>query len=220
MAYRTTVHKNPDKAGHSPSCDGILPAHPFRWGLFSGGPGRGKRNLVLCVLHHLMTKDARYDTISVIHLDKTTKEYEILEDSAPVFRLVTIEEDGVPDPEMWNPDERNLLIIDEINHGGLTRAETGALSRLFGYASTHKNLSIILQAQCAFETSPQIRRYLNMVTLWDQGIKQTEGLYSRLVGEPLGKYFRLCGSKYDSVTLDFSQDGPRFRLNFFTKIDT
>ena len=113
-----------------------------------------------------------------------------------------------------------MLIIDEINHGGLTRAETGALSRLFGYASTHKNLSIILQAQCAFETSPQIRRYLNMVTLWDQGIKQTEGLYSRLVGEPLGKYFRLCGSKYDSVTLDFSQDGPRFRLNYFTKIDT
>ena len=134
MAYQTVIHKNPDKAGATPSVDGILPAHPFRWGLFSGGPGRGKRNLVLCVLHHIMTKDAPYDTITVIHLDKTSKEYEILEDSAPVFRLLTIEEDGVPTPETWSPDERNLLVIDEINHGGLSRAETGALSRLFGYA--------------------------------------------------------------------------------------
>ena len=219
MAYQTVIHNNPDKAGATPSVDGILPAHPFRWGLFSGGPGRGKRNLVLCVLHHIMTKDAPYDTITVIHLDKTSKEYEILEDSAPVFRLLTIEEDGVPTPETWSPDERNLLVIDEINHGGLSRAETGALSRLFGYASTHKNLSIILQAQCAFETSPQIRRYLNMVTLYDTGVKSTIGLYSRLVGVPLGPLFKLCKTKFCSITLDFSQDGPKFRHNFFTPID-
>src|SRR4051812_36553491 len=76
-AGRMLIFKNPDKVGGGASGrEDWLPTWPFRM-LLTGPPASGKRNALLNVVTRL---DPPPDRIIVVHLDKDTKEYDILTD--------------------------------------------------------------------------------------------------------------------------------------------
>ena len=103
------IHQNPDKLMHDKppgNRSAIFPLHPFR-ALFVSMPGGGKRQACL----ELIGRHPKpFGTITVMHLDSGTSEYEILGENAKM-----ISEDDLPDASTFDRSKRNLLIIDEIN---------------------------------------------------------------------------------------------------------
>ena len=131
------VHQNPDKAAHDkPPGDrsALFPLHPFRL-ICASPPGGGKRQLCLDTIGR---HPRAFDTITIIHLaPKSTEEYKILGDN-----VTMLGENELPEPDSWDRDKRNLLIIDEINVSDKRPAWKKQFDRLFNYASTHHSLSI------------------------------------------------------------------------------
>jgi hypothetical protein len=107
--------------------------------LHRGSPGSGKRVLLLNQILRMKERPAR--TV-VIHLDKTTREYEKVADE--IHTDFTALGDG---------EQRTLLIPDELPWANLSKEHRGALFSLFSYGSTHKNCSIALLFQ-VFTTIP------------------------------------------------------------------
>ena len=156
------IHINPGKLKHDkPSNDrsAIFPLHPFR-ALFVSMPGGGKRQATL----ELIGRHPKpFDTITVMHLDPNSTEYEILGDAAKM-----IGENDLPDASAFGRSKRNLLIIDEINISDKKPAYKKSFDRLFNYCSTHCSLSIICQVQDAFTLPVSCRRAMNHWALWEK----------------------------------------------------
>ena len=154
------IHVNSDKLKHDkPSNDrsALYPLHPFRL-LMVSAPGGGKRQATL----ELIGRHPKpFDTITVMHLDPNSTEYEILGDGAKM-----IGENDLPDASTFDRSKRNLLIIDEINISDKKLAYKKAFDRIFNYCSTHCSLSIICQVQDAFTLPVSCRRAMNHWALW------------------------------------------------------
>ena len=76
--------------------------------------------------------------MTVIHADpENSKEYE--DTDAKVIGII-------PAPEEWESDSKQLVVVDDLDVARLSTRDASALDRLFGYVSTHKNISVILYA--------------------------------------------------------------------------
>ena len=58
------------------------------------------------------------------------------------------------------------MILEDIDLSSLKKTDLGNLNRLYGYASSHKNLSIALTCQNAFDCPPCARRVSNIFVLF------------------------------------------------------
>lgn len=211
-AGATIALVNPDKLAHDTQ-GGIIPAHPCRAGFF-GPPGSGKGVAAL----NLIARMPPFDTHTVLHLDPTTEEYTILDDR-PGYRIMGYYDDGVPESTEFDKSLRNLLIIDEIPLGSMSRSQKETMDRLFNYASTHRSLSILLLLQDAFQCPVNIRRTLTHISLWPATLAYTAQFYSRMIGVNMGRLLATC-KKHDYITVDMTGDGPRLRKNFVNRIET
>ena len=211
MARRAPpLHINPDKRQHdAPRHDksAIWPLHPFR-ALLASPPGGGKRQTTLEIIGR---HPKAFDTITVMHLaPKSTKEYEILGDSAKL-----IGEDDLPDVDHWDRDLRNLLVIDEVNVMGKSLAYKKKMDRTFAYASTHSSLSIIIQVQDPFTVPVSVRRSINHWLLWRSSDAYVVNTLGRRLGyKNLNDVFtQLNFGPHEHLWLDLSGNGPPLRRN-------
>jgi hypothetical protein len=104
------VFENPDKRDA-----GDVTASELSWpwrACICGPPGAGKRVLLLNMT--LLMKERPARTV-VIHLDKTTREYDKIADE-----LYTLD-DGFDFEALGNGDQRTLLILDELPWANLTK---------------------------------------------------------------------------------------------------
>ena len=218
------VFENPDKvgAGERSGKEPFMPTWPFRM-LLTGPPHSGKRNALLNIAVRL---DPPPTKIFVVHLDPSTKEYEILSDIAPT--------------EMFTPDEppnfseleeddggngRPLVIIDEVASKLMPTQARKELTQLLTYGSTHKNTSVMLCFQNLTSIDPAQRRCFNMFAIWPNVDDAVINLAAHRVGVPpeeMSDLMSLCKTQQDFIVVDTSRapsDPYRFRLNLIYPVN-
>ena len=213
MASRLTAFTNDDKKTHT--IGGILPGHPARIGFFAP-PSRGKRS---AALNLIARADPPFETITIVTHDPKTTEWNLLDDM-PEFKVMGYRQDGLPDPASFNRDKKNLVVADELPWDSMGVAERSKLERMFNWGSTHHSITLYVQAQDVFSVPLSVRRALTAICLWSSPLRQSQALYSRMLGIKLQPLFdTLCRSRYDFLYLDFSGDGPPVRKNVFEIIE-
>lgn len=148
---------NADKAFHEKWYDGrnkLNFPHPWR-GVFLGPPNSGKTTTIKNII---LRAKPPFQEIFCIHCDSAyTKEW----DDCDVEML-----EDIPAPEEWLGEVKTLVVLDDLEYKGMSRDQRSNLDRLFGFVSTHKNISVALTSQDPFNVPPIVRRCSNLWVLW------------------------------------------------------
>ena len=125
--------------------------------MLAAKPNSGKTTVMLNIILHVAQSDRPFERIVVVHCDpKQTKEYDDMDRELRV---------DIPAPEDFSPQQKTLCILEDLNYLNMSREQKGRLERLYGYASTHKNVSCMLTAQDPFRVIPSVRRCSNVFVL-------------------------------------------------------
>jgi len=179
--------------------------HPFRL-VIGSAPNSGKTNLIKNLIIH---QKPNFDRIILWHIDPETSEY----DDIDVEKTETI-------PEIKDIDKKkkNLLVIEDVDIKSIDKKSKSILDRFFGYASTHKNLSVILTAQRLYNVPVSLRSTCSHLILW----KNSDAHFIRSLADLFGlkheevKMYILLNSNncHDSFIFDRT-GGPVIRKNLF-----
>ena len=108
----------------------------------------------------MLRADPPFEEVVVIHCDSGyTKEYNDIGENLEMLN-------EIPAPEDWEGLKKTLVVLDDLEFKGMNKQQKRCLDRLFGYVSTHKNISCILCSQDAFNVPPIVRRCSNLWVLW------------------------------------------------------
>ena len=203
---------NKDKDFHEhwyPGRDELDIIHPFRIVLMSK-PNAGKTTVMKNILARIQEGKTPFERIIVVHCDaQETHEYDDLD---------CVLCSHVPSPQDISPSRKTLIILEDLNYQKMDRFEDGDLERLFGYASTHKNVSCMLTAQNAFSIPAHLRRCANVFVVWHNRDADMLKMLGRKIGlgykDLCRAIDRHCQDEHDSLWVDFTTGTPmRFRKN-------
>jgi ABC-type cobalamin/Fe3+-siderophores transport system ATPase subunit len=207
---------NPDKQFHEKWYKGrnmLNIPHPFRC-VCLGPPNVGKTTIVKNLL---LRANPQFEEVIVIHCDSGyTKEYDDIGDN---FELL----DEIPAPEDWEGLIKTLVVLDDLEFKGMSKIQRRNLNRLFGYVSTHKNVSCILCSQDPFNVPPIVRRCSNLWILWknqDMDAMATCARKTGLKSNNFNNIFKqLMPESKDSLWIDTTDHTPyKLRKNGYTII--
>lgn len=205
---------NPDKEFHekwNTNRNKLNLPHPWR-GVFLGPPNCGKGTVVKNLL---LRADPPFEEIFCIHCDPDfTTEW----DDCNIEML-----NEIPPPNEWEGEKKTLVILDDLEFKGMNREQKRNLDRLFGFVSTHKNISIALCAQDAFNVPPIVRRCSNLFVFWKSPDLVSMSQVSRKTGmksEQINNIFcKLMNDPHDNLWIDNTAKTPYpLRKNGFTLI--
>ena len=109
---------------------------------------------LIVVKNLLIRAKPPFEEVFVIHCDPDyTKEYDDI--GAVLLK-------DIPSPEDWEGQVKTLVILDDLEFKGMSKDQRRNLDRLFGFVSTHKNISCILCSQDPFNVPPIVRRCSNL----------------------------------------------------------
>jgi len=163
-----------------------------------------------------MRAEKPFQTVVIVHCDSLyTQEYKDIDNCVML--------DKIPAPEEWPGNRKMLVILEDLEFKGMNKQQKQALDRLFGYVSTHKNISVALCAQDAFNVPPCVRRCSNLFVLWKCPDMDSMNLVARKAGMTARKLNKLFETHVrapkDSIWVDLSDHSPApLRLNGFLKI--
>ncbi len=197
--------------------------HPFRV-CMSGPPNTGKST---CAKNIVLRAYPPFRRVTIIHADphhkvnkgdgnpgeeKGTHEYEDLGEHGVEMRS------DFPNPTEWNSDEKHLVIVDDVDLTALNKSQRSAADRLFGYVSTHKNISLIMCTQDFFRSPVNLRRNCNIFVLWNNPDKSSMATIGKRLGIPdFAEFMEThCPNKHDSLWRDETEGSPYpWRFNGF-----
>jgi len=196
---------NPDKEFHEQWKVGrnrLNIPHPFRC-VCLGPPNVGKTTIVKNLL--LRAKPA-FEEVVVIHCDSGyTREYDDIGDNLEILS-------EIPAPDDWEGEKKTLVVLDDLEFKGMNKEQKRNLDRLFGYVSTHKNISVVLCSQDAFNVPTIVRRCSNLFVLWKMKDMDSLAIVARKTGlraEEMRKIFtELMPESKDSLWLDHTDKSP------------
>ena len=205
---------NPDKKFHEewyPKRNPLNMPHPFR-AVLLGPPNVGKTTVVKNLL--LKSKPA-FKEVVVVHCDPDyTQEYD---DIGAQVRC------DIPAPEDWEGEVKTLVVLDDLEFKGMSKDQKRNLDRLYGFVSTHKNISVVLCAQDAFNVPPIVRRCSNLWVLWRINDLDAMATVSRKSGMKSDDYKRIFNSfteTRDSLWIDMTDKSPYpLRKNGYTLLN-
>jgi hypothetical protein len=166
----------------------------------------------------LLRAKPQFEEVVVIHCDSGyTKEYDDIGDNLEML-------DEIPAPEDWEGQVKTLVILDDLEFKGMNKIQRRNLDRLFGYCSTHKNISCILCSQDAFNVPPIVRRCSNLWVLWrcpDLDAMATCARKTGLKANNFNSIFnQLMLEPKDSLWIDTTDKSPyKMRKNGYTVIN-
>ena len=186
--------------------------HPFR-AVALGPPNSGKTTVVKNIL---IRAYPQFKRVYLIHCDgENSREYE------DVNGIEIMNE--IPQPEEWDGEDKSLVILDDIEFGAQNKLQKRALDRLFGYVSTHKNISVICCNQDPFCVPSIVRRCCNLFILWKQIDLDSLATCARKTGLRSDAFKALFDQLFtnpkDSLWLDLTDKSSYpMRLNGFKPI--
>jgi hypothetical protein len=188
--------------------------HPFR-AVFLGPPNTGKSTTVKNLL---IRQEPPFEEVFVIHCDaEYTKEYDDVGEDVKMLS-------HIPAPDEWEGIKKTLVILDDLELKTLPKDQKKNLDRLFGYVSTHKNISVCLCSQDPFNVPPIVRRCSNLWVLWRCSDLDSMSICARKTGlkaDAFNSIFSdLLLEKRDSLWIDMSNKTPYpMRKNGYTIIE-
>ncbi len=186
--------------------------HPWR-GIFIGLPSSGKSTYIKNII--LRTKPHFQEIIvSNFDSDNSTEWTDGIK-----VKFIT----GIPDPKSFDRKKKRLLIIEDLDVSNLKPIDKSNLNRLFGYTSSHCNLSIALTTQAAFDVKPSIRRMSNLFVLFkNHDLNSLVTLASRCglkAKHMIIIMSQLLSQLHSSLTIDLQDNSPaRYRINGFVEL--
>lgn len=235
---------NPDKVESRRELPGA-PQWPYR-AFVSGQCGSGKRSATMSIVAGTCC-NVWPTSIVVIHADATgsgPREYgfadriiglEDLEEFA-LGESVESENDSegerlaswfpLPVEDEFGQAERYLVVIDEIPWKTLNKRLVSCFERLVNFISTHRNTSVICQAQRYMSVPPEIRNAFNwLVFTGDRAIANgTERAdVAKRIGIPsedLTAILGLATDPFSILSCDMTETDPvaRWRLGFVSPV--
>jgi hypothetical protein len=205
---------NPDKKWHESwyAKRGKLNIpHPFR-SVLLGPPNTGKTTTCKNIL---LRQHPPFKRVVVVHCDPNfTEEYDDI--GAEIIA-------EIPNPEAWPGDKKTLVILDDLEFKGMSKGQNRNLDRLYGFVSTHKNISVCLCAQDPFNVPAGVRRCANLWVLWKMTDMDALATCARRTGmksDSFRQIFRdLITSDKDSLWIDLTDKSPmKLRKNGFQEI--
>lgn len=236
MPTQWKVYQNPDKTGHTKPPDYNLcqPGHPSRI-IVVGKPGCGKRSVMYNILENY--NDIEFDTVTEVHASANSEEHDIFQDPEDDYDYQCWQwsqiGDGTDEPypligtppisrfEKRHPDGsqmNHLLIMDEPPCEWTTkmRREVGTL---MNYNSTHNNCTIFLITQHFQNLPVQVREAAtHFIFFPTQNRLQCSFMGSKAGVDLYSLFQRFCRTKYDSIMVDTTGEGPRVRRNVYEVI--
>jgi hypothetical protein len=187
--------------------------HPFR-GAFCGPPSSGKSTSIKNII---IRSSPVFDEILVVHFDT---ENSIEWDDVGGCTIIG----EIPDPLSFDRDSKRLLILEDLNLKSLPKEDKEKVNRLFGYTSSHCNLSVVITAQNPIDIPVSARRMSNLFVLYKCPDIQSVSLMASRTGIKAKDLHYLYNTKatgiHDSVWIDISQNSPGYvRINGFDVID-
>ena len=205
---------NADKAFHEHWYNGRnMLNFPAPWrSVFLGPPNSGKG---VAVKNLLLRADPPFEKVEIIHCDPNyTQEWEDI--GAEML-------DEIPAPQYWDGEVKTLVILDDLDYNSMNKIQMKNLSRLYGYCSTHKNISVALLQQDAFSVPAIVRRCSNLFVLWRSPDLDAMATCARKTGMKSNNFnaifnqFKING--HNSLWIDMTTKSPYpLRLNGFTLI--
>lgn len=200
------VVKNKEKEGKHEAWtkdrDMLNIPHPARV-LLLGGVNSGK---TLTVKNILARAHPPFRKIYLYHCGgEWTTEYDEID-------YECIQTIPTPSDTRFDGEEKTLLIVEDKAFDNITREEKKDLSRLFGYMSTHRNISIYMTSQNFFDVPAPIRRMANFFILWrvrDEDLLKTIGRRVGLAGTQMIQLAKEHYNEYtDSLWFDNTPHSP------------
>jgi uncharacterized membrane protein len=180
--------------------------------LLLGKPGSGK---TLCMFNIILRAKPVYDKIYLVHCDiDSTSEF----DDIDVTKL-----DEIPHMSEFEQEGKKMIILEDLEYGNLSKEQKARLDRLYGYASSHKKLTIMATAQCGFSLPAIVRRCTQVFVIWR--VTDTDSL--NCIGRRVGfksKHFTSLFDKFihkptDSLWIDLTNNSPYpLRINGYQLI--
>jgi len=188
--------------------------HSFR-AVFCGPPSSGKSFITKQII--LKAKPMFKKVIVVHYGGDDTQDYEEI-DGVDVVPL-----SGLPDPTEINPaKEKMLLVLEDVPLSSLNKEQKQKIDRLYGYASSHRSVSVITCAQDAFDVGLGCKRCSNIFVLWKQpdlNALQTMASRTGYTAKEFRNLFKLCKNKHDSIMIDLTENSPApLRFNCYQPI--
>lgn len=209
---------NADKTWHEKWGNGDDPLnfpHPFRAVIF--GPPNSTGKTTICK-NILLRQDPPFRKLYVVHIDgHYTKEYKDVD----AEMLDTI---PPPDSPLFDGKYKTLIVLEDLEYKFKDKKQLRNLDRLLGYVSTHKNVSVCILSQDAFNLPPACRR---MANVWILGkardfdsfkcIARKCSLDNETFQNLFHKYVK---KEHDTIWVDYTKNTPfPLRLNGYQMID-
>ena len=185
--------------------------HSFRL-LAIGPPDSGKTTLIKNII---LRADPPFKKILVYHFSDTTSEWSDI-DGKKIKDLDPLAYEG--------NNDKTIIIIDDCNFKNANKDLKYKINRLFGYTSSHCNVSICITAQNPYDISPEIRRMANLICLWkNHDMNSLKTLASRTGLKAKQIEFimiYLLKNPHDFLMIDLQANSPAiYRINGYTKLD-
>lgn len=175
-------------------------------------PNVGKTTIVKNLI---LRAKPQFEKVFVIHCDPDyTQEY----DDVGAEML-----EEIPAPNEWEGDCKTLVVLDDLEFKTMNKPQRKNLDRLFGFVSTHKDISVILCSQDPFNVPPIVRRCSNLWVLWKLNDLDALATCARKTGmksHSFNSIFnQLMLKSKDSLWLDMTTNTPYpMRKNGYTLI--
>ena len=190
---------------------------PHSWrAVITARPNTGKTTIAKNIL---LRADPMFERVYIVHIDEDSKDYDDIDGIEILDEIPSVKDN------IFNGEFKTLIILDDLEYKFMPKNQLRNLDRLYGYVSSHKNVSCIVISQDAYNIPPCVRRMSNIIILgkidndWPSFISlaQKFGMARKDFEYVFNKYIK---NDHDTLWIDRTKHSPAlYRINGYIILD-